>query len=86
VTIPSPETLEDEKDKLWLTDAELIRRLGVPKEHARAALADLDRPGSGFPKKVKVWGDRRYWPAVKAYFDELYAPKIVGSQQRGLRR
>jgi hypothetical protein len=30
---PAPETLEREKDKLYLTDAELIRRLGVPEKH-----------------------------------------------------
>lgn len=83
MTQTASDTLE--QDKLWLTDAELIRRLGVPRDRARAVLRDLDRPGSGFPKKVKLWGDRRYWPAVKAYFDELYTPKIIGSQ-RGNRR
>jgi len=29
MTAPAPETLEREKDKLYLKDAELIRRLGV---------------------------------------------------------
>jgi hypothetical protein len=85
MTEPVVETLEAEREKLWVTDAELIRRLGVPKEYARAALQDLDRAGSGFPKKQKVWGDRRYWPAVKAYFDELYAPRMA-APQRGIRR
>lgn len=55
---------------LWITDAELIRRIGVPDKIARATLRELDRnPHSGFPQKQKLWGDRRYWPAVKAYFD-----------------
>jgi len=30
MSLPSAETLEREKEKLYLTDAELIRRLGVP--------------------------------------------------------
>jgi hypothetical protein len=55
---------------LFVTDAELIRRLGVPEKIARAAIRMLDRdPRSGFPKKQKLWGDRRYWPAVCAYLD-----------------
>lgn len=67
---PAPETLEREKDKLYLLDSELIRRLGLPEKTARVALAALDKnPRSGFPPRQKLWGDRRYWPAVKAYLD-----------------
>lgn len=72
MSTPDPETIDREKEKLWLTDAELIRRMGAPEKIARAALRDLDKTGSGFPKKQKVWGDRRYWPAVQAYFDRVY--------------
>ena len=55
---------------LFVTDAELIRRLGVPEKIARAAIRALDdNTRSGFPKKQKLWGDRRYWPAVRAYLD-----------------
>jgi hypothetical protein len=73
MTAPAPETIEREKDKLWVTDAELIRRLGVPEKIARMAINALDRePKSGFPKKQALWGDRRYWPAVKAWFDDRY--------------
>ena len=77
VSMPAPETLERESTKLWVTDAELIRRMGVPEKTARETLRSLDRPGSGFPKKQKIWGDRRYWPAVQAYFDQLYGPRLV---------
>lgn len=35
MTSPAAETLEREKDKLYLTDAELIRRIGVPDWRAR---------------------------------------------------
>jgi len=55
---------------LWVTDAELIKRMGVPEKIARAALHALDRDrGSGFPQKKALWGNRRYWPAVKEYLD-----------------
>ncbi|WP_316196869.1 winged helix-turn-helix domain-containing protein [Bradyrhizobium sp. SZCCHNS3053] len=55
---------------LFVTDAEMIRRLGVPEKVARAAIRALDRDrGSGFPPKQRLWGDRRYWPAVRQWFD-----------------
>jgi hypothetical protein len=85
VTMPDPETLEREKDKLWVSDAELIRRLGVPEKIMRANLRELDRNGSGFPKKQKFYGDRRYWPAVQAYYDQLYGHKLISQPQRSAR-
>lgn len=59
-------------DTLWVTDAEMIRRLGVPEKVAREAIRLLDHnpTKSRFPQKNKLWGNRRYWPAVKAYFDQ----------------
>jgi hypothetical protein len=85
MTMPAPETIEREKDKFWVSDAELIRRLGVPEKIMRANLRELDKNGSGFPKKQKSYGDRRYWPAVQAYFDRLYGHKQVSSQPRSAR-
>jgi hypothetical protein len=75
VTNPAPETLEREQDKLWLTDAELIRRLGVPEKIARANLRMLDAQLGDFPRKQNLWGGRRYWPAVVSYFDHHYGYK-----------
>lgn len=71
------ETADDTRETLYVTDAELIRRLGVPEKVARAAIRalDLDR-SSGFPQKKKLWGDRRYWPAVKAYMDRTSGLKL----------
>ena len=61
----------DTRVTLYVTDAEIIRRIGVPEKIARAALSALDRDrGSGFPPKKALWGNRRYWPAVKAYLDK----------------
>ena len=70
-------------DTLWITDAELIRRSGVPEKVMRRVLRAMDsNPRSGFPPKDKLWGDRRYWPLVKAYWDEEQRRKIEASQRR----
>lgn len=62
----------DPHETLYVTDAEIIRRMGVPEKIARDAIRELDRNRfSGFPQKSKLWGDRRYWPAVKAYLDKV---------------
>lgn len=82
MSMPLPETIEREKSKLWVTDAELIRRMGVPEQQAREALRMLDAKPSGFPKKQKLWGDRRYWPAVEAYFNRLYGVNVDDPQRR----
>lgn len=56
--------------KLWVTDDELIKESGVPESKMRAVLAALDRDRlSGFPKKNPLYDNRRYWPAVLAYWD-----------------
>lgn len=70
-------------DTLYVTDAELIRRLGAPRDKTRMVIQSLDNnPRSGFPKKQKLWGERRYWPAVKAYFDLQNGLKMGGSNRR----
>lgn len=82
MTQPASDTLEDERDGLWLTDAELIRRMGVPEKKAREALRMLDAQRKGFPQKQKLWGDRRYWPAVRAYFDREYGGTLASTQRK----
>lgn len=82
MTQPSPETLDRETDKLWLTDAELIRRMGVPEKLGRAILRQMNEPGTGFPKKQELYGDRRYWPAVKDYFDSRFKATMDAPQER----
>ena len=68
MTMPAAETLEREKDKLYLTDAELIRRIGVPEKVLRPMLPGLERDYA-FPKKSALFGGRRYWPAVEKWLD-----------------
>jgi hypothetical protein len=65
-------------DTIWVTDAELIRRSGVPEKIMRANLRALDgNPQSGFPKKDKLWGDRRHWPSVLDYWKRQAEPKMT---------
>jgi hypothetical protein len=66
----------------FVTDAELIRRIGVPEKIARAAIQELDAKPTGFPRKQKLWGNRRYWPAVKAYFDAHLGLKLGPPQPK----
>jgi len=69
MTTPAPETIEREQGKLYLSDAELIRRLGVPEKHMRKILPGLESK-YGFPRKQPLFANRRYWPAVKAWLDK----------------
>jgi hypothetical protein len=58
---------------LFVTDAELSRRLGVLEKVAYAAIHVLDHTrDSGLPQKQALWGSRRYRPAVRQWFDRRY--------------
>lgn len=68
---------------LYVTDRELIELLGVPEDIASGAIDMLDRDRrSGFPPKQKLWGDRRYLPAVRVWLDANYGLKISTSDNR----
>ena len=67
---------------LFVTDAELIRRLGVPERLGRALIREFDDKNPTFPKKQKLWGDRRYWPAVKTWLDKTYGLESVDHRPR----
>jgi hypothetical protein len=70
---------------LFVTDAEMIRRIGIPVKIARAAIRALDEnPDSRFPKKIALWGNRRYWPAVEVWFQEQHDLE-TGPEPRKLR-
>jgi len=43
MTAPAPQTIEREKDKYYVSDAELIRKLGVPEKHMRKILPGLEK-------------------------------------------
>lgn len=67
---------------LWVTDAEIIRRLGVSEKVGYTAIHRLEKSGLGFPEKQRVWGKKRYWPAVKDFFDAQYGLKSGPSANR----
>lgn len=55
---------------LFVNDAELIERLGVPEKIGRQTLQALDQnKRTGFPPKQAIWGGRRYWPAIEAWLE-----------------
>jgi hypothetical protein len=74
----------DRPDTLYITDAELIRRMGVPEKTARMVIRALDADvKSGFPRKDKFFGGRRYWPAVRAYLDKRNRVNVEPPAKRG---
>ena len=72
MTSPSPDTLEREREKLYVTDAELVRRIGLPDKDGYMLIRMFDENPAkyGFPQKSKLMSGRRYWPKVKAWFDK----------------
>lgn len=81
MTTPKPETIEREKDKLYVTDAELFRRLGVPAQTARMTILHLEAK-AGFPRKQQLFANRRYWPAVEAWLDKHNGLTVAAPQNR----
>jgi hypothetical protein len=55
-------------EALYVSDAEIVRRLGVGEKTARVAIRELER-ARGFPRKDPLFGEKRYWPAVRAFLD-----------------
>jgi hypothetical protein len=66
---------------LFVSDAELIRRLGVPEKIAQPVITEAEEK-YGLPKKQKLWGDRRYWPAVKAWLDKTCGLESIDPRPR----
>lgn len=66
-------------DTLYVTDAELIRRSGLPRDRLYKLLPELEKK-YGFPKKSPLFCGRRYWPAVKTWFDKHHAV-LAGSEK-----
>lgn len=72
---------------LFIIDEELIELMQVPDKIARAAIQAWDKNPreSGFPQKIGLLGDRRFRPAVEAYFEHAYGFKLAAPQQRSAR-
>ena len=57
---------------VFITDGELVEYLGVPASTAMPMIREFERKDPTFPKKQKVWGDRRYLPAVERWLEANY--------------
>ena len=57
-------------EKLFMTDAEVAKAIGLPTDEFKATAIVLQR--SGFPVPDPVFKNQRYWPAVKAFLDQRY--------------
>jgi hypothetical protein len=58
------------EEGLFVSDVELYRRLGVGPRTGRIAVRSLQH--NGFPPKDPLFGNKRYWPAVRAFLDDHY--------------
>jgi hypothetical protein len=67
-------------EPLYISDADLIRRMGVPRDKGRRMLKALDaNPRSGFPKPNPLWGGRRYLPLVLSYLEREERGRLAAS-------
>lgn len=57
-------------DQLFLTEAQIAERIGLPTDKVKIALKTLEKVG--LPMPDPVFENRRYWPAVKAFLDQRY--------------
>lgn len=56
--------------RLFLTDAEVAKRMGIETEAFKAQVTVLER--EGFPLPDPLFQKRRYWPACQAFLDRRY--------------
>jgi len=54
-------------DRLFLTESEIALRVGVSTLDWQAASHGLEK--TGLPRPDPLFGQRRYWPAVRAFLD-----------------
>lgn len=69
----------------FLTDKEICEALNLPHEPGRLALAMLDqqrgRAGHPFPAKDPLFGNKRYYPAVRAWLANRYGIATLSPHQ-----
>src|ERR1700686_1508986 len=58
------------EEGLFVSDVELYSRLGVGPRTGRIAVRSAQR---GFPPKDPLFGNKRYWPAVRVSRRSLYS-------------
>lgn len=55
-------------EALFVSDAEMLRRIGISEKIGRIAIRELEKR-QVFPPKDPLFGNKRYWPAVRAFLD-----------------
>lgn len=68
-TATEPRRRQVRRGGLYVLDVELYEILGVPEKIMRRRLPELEAK-FGFPRKQKLFGDRRYLPAVEAWLNK----------------
>jgi len=56
------------RDVLFVSDTEMFRRIGISEKIGRVAVRELEKR-QVFPAKDPLFGNKRYWPAVRAFLD-----------------
>lgn len=59
----------------FVSDREIARRWGVSEATARTAIRAFEMR-HGFPQRDPLMGNKRYWPAVRAFMDRRYGVKV----------
>jgi hypothetical protein len=59
----------------FVSDTELLTRLNVSKKVGMPAIDVLTRHDPTFPKPDPLFGGKRFWPAVRAWFHARYGVK-----------
>jgi hypothetical protein len=77
---------DEDRDTLYVTDAEIARRWGVGPKAARIAIETFER-NPRFPKRDPLFSGKRYWPKVKAFTDwraglTMDAPETEDGEER----
>jgi hypothetical protein len=56
------------REGLFIFDTEMYRRMGVSEKVGRVAVRELEKR-QVFPARDPLFGNKRYWPAVRAFLD-----------------
>ena len=65
-------------EALFLPDTEIAGKVGLCERKWRAVATVLER--EGLPLRCPLFGNRRYWPAVRAFLDGRY---MLGAHSAG---
>ncbi len=63
-----PEGRKSRAEVLFVSDTEMFRRIGISEKIGRIAVRELEKR-LVFPPKDPLFGNKRYWPAVKGFLD-----------------